>query len=242
MTIGRTSTWAVGAVLLACSALLSQPTSKDKKSSNSNDIPMVERLLAARREYEESLQALRGHYIAVGDYERARWAEDELMQLHRISKQAFRLELEVPPQSLQAANNIPEANDLFRQAISYKSSNRFGQNYVDDQRRAEKLFQQILTKYPQSDKISDVAYQLGDTYEGKSYNQPARAAMYYERCFQWNPKTQLDARLRAAKLYEKPLNERARAIEIYREIITHEIDPKRVEEAQRRLGELGGMK
>ena len=47
-------------------------------------------------------------------------------------------------------------------------------------------------------------------------------------------------RLRAAKLYERQLNERARAIEIYREIITHEVDPKRHEEAQKRLADLNG--
>ena len=110
------------------------------------------------------------------------------------------------------------------------------------QHRAEILFQQLLTSYPQSDKIDDAAYQLGDIYESKTYKQYHRAAVYYERCFQWNTNTQFDARLRAARLYDKNLNERGHAMELYREVVTHETDPKRIQEAQKRLVELSGTK
>jgi TolA-binding protein len=237
MSFGRLSIVALGVILGACYILAADPPSSSKDKKASSDHALVERLLAARREYQETLETLRGHYIATGDLERARWAEEELIQFHRISRQAYSLAHDVPPASLQALNNIPEANTLYRQALSYKDKGLWGNDYTDNQRRAELLFQQLLTRYPQSDKISDAAYQLGDIYESKAYKQNARAAQYFERCFQWNSKTQLDARMRAAKLYEK-LNERARAIEIYREVVTHEVDPKRVEEAQRRLQEL----
>ena len=50
--------------------------------------------------------------------------------------------------------------------------------------------------------------------------------------------THFDARLRAAHLYDRQLKERARAIEIYRDITTHETDPRRIQEAQKRLAEL----
>ncbi len=203
------------------------------------DVELVERLLAARRDYQGCLEQLRSHYAAGGDTERARWAEEELRQYHRIAKQAFVLELDVPPPTLHAAQNIPEANELYRRAMSYKDKG-WGTEYVDNQRRAEILLQQILTAYPQSDKIGDAAYQLGDLYQGKAYLQYRRAAQYYERCFQWNPNTQLDARLRAARLYDKSLADRVRATELYREVTTHETDPKRLQEAQKRLAELSG--
>ena len=188
------------------------PPSGDAKkdSGNSqNDLELVERLMMARREYQKMLELLRAHYMTY-DMERARWAEEELRQFHRISKQAYRLELDVPPPTLQAAYNIPEANELYRKAMLYKDKG-WGTDYVDNQRRTELLLQQILTSYPQSDKIGDTAYQLGDLYEGKAYKQYRRAASYFERCFQWNPNTQLDARLRAARLYDKNLADRARA-------------------------------
>lgn len=214
------------------------PAAKGKKAGS--DVEIVEKLLSARKEYQLTLESLRAHYIGNGDIERARWAEEELLQFHRMSKQAFRLELDVPPPTLQASYNIPEANELYRRAMSFKAKG-WGTTYIDNQRRAELLLQQLLTNYPQSDKISDAAYQLGDIYESNACKQFGRAAQYYERCFQWNPKTQFDARMRAAKLYERT-NERARAMEIYKEITTHETDAKRIEEAQKRLTDLSGRR
>jgi hypothetical protein len=205
------------------------------------DIELVERVLASRREYQRALEKLRLHYLDTGDTERARWAEDELKQYHRICKQAYRLELDVPPPTLQPSQNIPEANKIYQRAMTYKDKG-WGTDYIDNQRRAELLFQQILTQYPQCDKIGDVAFQLGDVYESKAYKQYRRAAQYYERCFQWNPHTQYDARMRAARLYDRALMERGRAIELYKEITTHETDMKRIDEAQKRLAELSGSR
>jgi TolA-binding protein len=214
---------------------------KGKRTAGKGDVEIVERLLAARKEYQATMETLRAHYIGSGDIERARWAEEELVQFHRIAKHPFRLELDVPPPTLEAKYNIPEANELYRQAMKFKDKS-WGQDYIDNQHRAELLFQQLLTNYPQSDKISDAAYQLGDIYESKAFRQYERAAAYFERCFQWNPKTHFDARMRAARLYERYQSERSHAIEIYKEVTTHETDPKRVEEAQKRLTELSGKK
>ena len=163
------------------------------------------------------------------------------MQYHRMSKQAFVHDLVVPPPSLKGTQNVPKANELFRQAKSFKDKG-WGNDYVDNQRRAELLFQKILTTYPNSDKISDMAYQLGDLYEGRAYQQYALAAVFFERCYQWNPRTQHDARMRAARLYERQLNERQKAAEIYKEITTHETDERRIEEARRRMQELSNRR
>jgi hypothetical protein len=122
----------------------------------------------------------------------------------------------------------------------YKDKGWSGTDYIDNQRRAELLLQQLLTSHPQSDKIGDAAYQLGDLYQGKAYLQYRRSALYFERCFQWHPTTHLDARIRAARLYDRVLNERAHAIELYKDITTHETDAKRIAEAQQRLTELSG--
>ena len=218
-----------------------EPPAKGKRPGAKGDVEIVERLLAARKEYQITLEALRLHYIGTGDIERARWAEEELVQYHRIPKHAFRLELDVPPPTLDANKNIPEANELYRQAMKFKDKG-WGQDYIDNQHRAELRLQELLTNYPQSDKLSDAAYQLGDVYESKAFRQYERAAAYFERCFQWNPKTHFDARMRAARLYERYQSERSHAIEIYKEITTHETDPKRVEEAQKKLTELSGKK
>ena len=237
---------ALGLLFRAAVAEPNPEPDKDKRPAAAgagkvSDVPLVERLLAARKEYQVTLESLRKHYIQVGDIERARWAEEELMQYHRITKQVFRLELDVPPPTLKAQQNIPEANRLYREAMAYKDKG-WGTDYVDNQRRAELLLQKILTDYPQSNKISDAAFMLGDIYESKAFRQYQRAAAYYERCFEWNKNTQFDARIRSARLYERQLNNRGKAAAIYREIITHETNDRHIEEARRRLEELSGKR
>jgi hypothetical protein len=215
---------------------------KDKKppAGKTSDDQLVEKLIAARREYQLSLEKLRQHYITEGDIERAKWAEDELVQFHLVPKRAFRLDMVVPPPTLKGDYNIREANELYKQAMKYKDQG-FGTDYTANQHRAELLLQRLLSEHPQSDKISDTAYQLGDIYESKAFKHYDHAAIYFERCFQWNTKTHFDARLRAAHLYEK-LNERNKAIELYTEVSKNETDPKRLEEAQKKLAELSGKK
>jgi hypothetical protein len=225
---------------LSCSGQAPSPAGggpgKDKKASASADNQLVERVLASRKEYQEAMETLRAYYVSAGDIERARLAEDELLQYHRITKNPYRLELDVPPPNLQPLYNIPEANELLRRAITYKDKG-WGTDYTDNQRRAELLLQQLLSKHPQSDKISEAAYLLGDLYESRAYRQYARAASYFDRCYQWDPRTHHDARVRAARLYER-LGEKNKAIAIYQDVTTHETDPKRFDEAQRKLAEL----
>jgi hypothetical protein len=214
------------------------PKGKGSGTTDKNDIELAERVLNARREYALSLEQLRTHYIAVGNVEKERWAHDELREFHRINKQAYVLDLDVPPPTLKATKNIPEANTLLAEAIKDKNKGGFGNDFIDNQRRAELLFQQLLTSYPESDKIDDAAYQLGDMYESKGYQQPRRAAWYFERCFQWHTNTHLDARIRCARIYDKVLQERTDAIRLYNEVKDHETDPRWTAEATKRLAEL----
>jgi TolA-binding protein len=216
-------------------------TGKGAASGVPSDIELVEKLLVARREYQKVLEDLRAHYVSVGDLERKKWAEEELRQYHRIAKQAFRLELDVPPPTLQGQMNIPDANKLYMRALKFKDQG-WGVDYIDNQRRAEILFQRLLTDYPQSDKISDASYQLGDIYESKAYHQYRRAAAYFERCFQWNPLTHFDARLRAARIYDHQLLDRAKAAELYRDVLNRETDQRHHEEATKRLADLSGQR
>lgn len=236
----RIGTWValLGLTASACARAAGPPT-PPKPTDQRSDIELVERLLAARRDYQGTLEQLRTHYLAIGDVEKVRWTEEELRQYHRMNKPAYALELDVPPPTLHAAQNFPEANELYRRAMTYKDKG-WGNDYIDNQRRAEILLQQLLTQYPQSDKIGEAAYQLGDLYEGRAYKQHRRAAQYFERAFQWNPNSGSDARLRAARIYDRQLVERARAVELYREVTLHATDPKQLQEAQKRLADLSG--
>jgi TolA-binding protein len=223
--------------IIAGAPLAQQPATNTPAKGNNGDLELVQHLINVRKNYQKTLENLRLHYLRAGDIERAKWAEEELRQYQRIPKQAFVLDLDVPPPNLKGDTNIPEANKMLTWALTFKDKG-FGTDYIDNQRRAEILFQDMLSKYPTSNKIHLAAFHLGDIYESKAYKQYRRAAAYYERCFQWNPKTHHDARMRAAKLYDYEIKDRTKAIELYREITTHETDPKTLQEANKRLSEL----
>ena len=242
MTASRRPVFALLLGLAAAVAVGAQtppPRTGPAKGAKPNDVEMVERVLAARHDYQVALEGLRAHYISVQDTERVHWVEDELREFHRINKQAYNLDLDVPPPTLRPEKTIPEANELYKRAMAYRDKG-WGTDYLDNQRRSELLFQQVLTSYPESDKIDDAAYRLAELYEGKAYKQYKRAGLYYQRCFQWNPKTHFDARLRAARLYDRVLLDRAEATRLYEEVLSHETDPAQEQEAKKRLLELRG--
>jgi hypothetical protein len=203
-----------------------------------DDAALVERVIAARKEYQNSLVNLYEHYAKIGDKERARWVEAELKDYHLMNKPSYRLDIQdVPPATLEAKVNRPEANNLFRIAKEYKGKGT-GTEYTLNQRRAEIVFQELIAKYPDSDKIADVAYELGELYESRSFHQYNRAAAYFERAYQWRKGSDTDARLRAARLYDKQLGERSKAIELYREVMLNDANKDRMKEAEKRLAEL----
>lgn len=236
----KTTLRTAGVLLLSCTLLLAddKSTKRDGTNSGPDDVAAVKRVIAARQEYQASLEQLREQYQKAGEFERVRWVEEELMNFHRISKRAYRLDLDVPPPSLTPTSNIPEANELFRRAIAYKGKG-WGNELDDNMRRAEILLQQLIALYPQSDKLPDTAYHLGDVYESRAFKQYRRAAVYFERSFQWNPTTNNDSRMRAARLYDRALKDSQHAIGLYKEVINRDSDQKRVEEAKRRLYEMG---
>lgn len=210
------------------------------RPANAQDAEMVERVVAARKEYQASLAAIYAHYAKIGDKKRADWAADELKNYHLQLKPSYRLDiLDVPSKDLQATENSREANELYKQAMTYKDSG-FGTDYILNQRRTELLMQEILRKYPNSDKIASVAYQLGDVYASSAYEQYERAAAYFTRSYQWRRGVQADdAVIRAAQMYEK-IEMIPEAVEMYREEISHGLNEERLKLARRRLAELTG--
>lgn len=214
-----------------------RPGEAPRFGSGASDIELVERVLETRKQYATALKELLAHYHRSGDKQRAKMVEEELVAYHRLPLHAYRLDLDVPSPKLQPLYNQPEANRIYQQALAYKGRG-VGNDYVDNMRRSEILFQQLLTNYPQSTRISDTAYHLGDIYESRAFKQYERAAAYYERCFQWNATTQFDARLRAARIYDRDLKNRSRALELYRLVREFETDTAHIQEANRRIADL----
>jgi tetratricopeptide (TPR) repeat protein len=237
MKVFRHALWLLPAGALAAEAPAQPPRPGPAQPAAAADITLAKRVIAARREYLSALEQLHAYYDSVGDDERRKWAAVELMAYHRVPKAAYVLDLDVAGPGLRPEQNVAAANDLYRRAVSYKGKG-FAGDYQDNLIRAELLFQQLLTQYPTSNKCGDAAYQLADIYETRKPAQHRRAAVYFERSVQWNPTAQTDARVRAARLYDRQLNDRAKAAELYKAVLSFETDERRRQEAQRRLGEL----
>lgn len=241
------TSFAAGLLAVVAAGAPAASARQDKKADSlppaaTSDVEQVEKLLTARKEYEAGLKRLWQHYSSAGDKLRQKWAEEELMAFHLMFKPSYNLDVhDVPPPTLAATTNVKEANELYRTAMEYKGKGS-GNEYILNMRRAEVLLREILEKYPNSDKIPEVAYQLAEMYESRAYRQYDRAARYYERSFQWARGSRTDARLKAAILYDRQLNERSKAIALYRDVMEHDIDPERLRVAERRLAELTGGK
>ncbi|MSR53237.1 MAG: hypothetical protein EXS09_08090 [Gemmataceae bacterium] len=231
--------FAVGGLTLTLVADTTPAPTPKGSAEKAGEVELVESVVKSRKDYWGSLDKLRQHYVATNEIEKAKWVEEELKAYHRMMKYSYRLDVkDVPPPTLQPKQNIADANTLFRRANDYKDRGT-GDELLDNQRRAEILLQAILEKYPESDKIADTAYRLGDIYEHyKPRPQFERAAAYYERSFQWNKASATDARLRAAKIYDRDLKMFDKAKELYKAVMNHDTNTTRVQEAETRLKEL----
>ena len=163
------------------------------------------------------------------------------MGYHLMWKPSYNLDVkDVPPPTLEAKVNVHEANELYRAAMEYKGKG-FGDDYVLNQRRAEMLLPRDPGEVPElgQDRATWPTNSATSTRAGRTSSTTGRRK-YFERSFQWVKGSRTDARLRAAMLYDRQLNERAKAIELYREEIAHDTDADRIKQAERRLGELTG--
>ena len=154
-----------------------------------------------------------------------------------MMKYSYRLDVkDVPPPTLQRKQNITEANNLFRRAIEYKGKGGEGDAFIDNQRaQAEILLQAILEKHPESDKIAEAAYHLGDIYENYRPRPPStnERRLITNRSYQWNKASATDARLRTARIYDQDCADAStrRSAEAYRAVMNHDTNPTRVAEA-----------
>jgi TolA-binding protein len=155
-------------------------------------------------------------------------------------KPRYLLAAEIAGPDLRPTQGIEAANQLYQEGLDYKNYPAFPPGkkaYLDT---ALEKFRTIIEKYPQSDKIDDAAFRMGEIYGGWYFQDYARAVQSYQRCWQWNPQTEHPARFNAAKIYEEKLKNRAKAVELYNEVIAKSQDEEKVRQAQERIRALTG--
>lgn len=152
------------------------------------------------------------------------------------------------PQILNTTSGVPsDANTLYAEGVTLEEhAGPIGSlNVLKDEsmlRMALDKYNQIISKYPTSDKIDDAAFRMGGIYEYlKDYPE---ALKNYQRTYQWNPETPTVARFKAAYLLDHQLGRRVEALQIYQEALSKITTSNEhflwVQYAERRVKELSG--
>jgi TolA-binding protein len=204
------------------------------------ELGLVEEVARLRKAYGRSLLALKDYYLARGAQHKIEWVEQELKAFEATPKIRYLTIAEVVGPELKPLRRITAADQLYKEGLDYKNYPAFPPAKKDYLKNALDKFQAIIEKYPESDKIDDAAFRMGEIYGGWYFDDSARAVQCYERCWQWDPETQYAARFNAAKIYEERLKNRIKAVELYNAVLLKSRNPDEVNQARERIKALTG--
>jgi tetratricopeptide (TPR) repeat protein len=206
------------------------------------EVQLVEQMARYRGSYQQHLELLAEFYDKQGNHIKAVWARQELEQLQLGPQREYLVIAEVAGPDLQADRSVVEADMLYQEGMALMRQGRggLGNLFVDKKKMYLSIdkFNELITNYPDSDKIDDAAFQIGEIYRHylKDYS---RAMLYYQRVWQWDAQTPLPARFGVAKIYDEYLHNRVKAIEYYEKAINLEAGyPQNVVYATNRIEEL----
>jgi tetratricopeptide (TPR) repeat protein len=212
------------------------------KIADTSEADIVEQMAINRQAYRQGLELLAGYYMRTGNNMKLEWAQKELAALNAMPKYNYIIEAEVAPRNYKVSASIPEADDLYYEAEDMdKEAGALPILKNENQLRlALEKYNEVIKKYPSSDKIDDAAYNAGVIYE--YFKDYSIALLYFKRTFQWDPETPHPARFRAARILDKNLHRNAEALQLYHEAVKIEGQFDRYREwrefAEKRIREL----
>jgi hypothetical protein len=222
-----------------------RPEPRETDLRGLGEVGLAEEVVRARKAYDRALLALRDHYTARGTAVKLGWVSSELEAFDKVPKVQYLTVAEMAGPNLRPIRRIEAADQLYEEGMQNKNypampfpmSNPGKDAYL---KKALEKFQTIIEKYPESDKIDDAVFRMGEVYGGWYYNDPTRAVECYERCWTWNPKTEYPAIFNAAKIYEEKLNNRTKAVELYNRVLTEGPNEELQKQAADRIKALTG--
>ena len=190
---------------------------------NADERILAEFAVGARKQYLQALDNLIDLYERTDNTFRHRLAKNVKDRFDPVHTYMYFMQAEVPPADLKPIEVIPEANQLYDKAYDLYRSGKILPAVVDykKEREALLLFKELVRKYPQSDKIALSAYYIGEILK-EYFDEDLRAVQWYERAWQWDPNITKPARFQAATVYDYRLQDKAKAVEMYRAAIQHE--------------------
>jgi tetratricopeptide (TPR) repeat protein len=192
-----------------------QPPAAIVKAAAGSETDLIEQVATNREAYQQGLVSLIDYYGRTGNNLKLGWARTELAAMEAMPRYNYIIEATVAGPDLKATASIPEADELYAEARELqKEAERLIVIKDDDLLRlALDKYNQLIRKYPASDKIDDAAFKSAGIYE--YFKDYTIALLYYQRSFQWDAATPYPARFKAAYILDIRMHRRAEALELY---------------------------
>ncbi len=180
---------------------------------------IIEQVATNREAYRRTLKALVDHYTNTGNDMKLAWAQKELKTLDKTRQYHYIIEASVAGPNLKPTASIEMANYLYDDAVRReKLAKRFIIIIDDDQLRvALGKYNEVIKRYPTSDKIDDAVFRAAGIHE--HFKDYTIALLYYQRTYQWDPQTPYLAEFKAAYILDQHLSRRGEALELYQKAI-----------------------
>ncbi len=188
---------------------------------------LVEYAVTARNDYTAAVSALVEFLKnkAPDDYKTLRVANMQ-KRFDPVLTYLYFMDAEIPSADLRPTEVNPAADAIFVQAVKLHKDGKgilrtFATTNYQKQRQALVKFLDLVRSHPHSTKIGLSAFYIGEIYK-EYFNQNIRSVAWYERAWQWDPKIEKPARYNAATVWDLRLQDKKKAIELYRQAIEHE--------------------
>jgi len=188
---------------------------------DAHEVDLVEQVLTHRAMYHRTLGMLHDYYEGEGYEHKRRWTEQELAAVERTPSFKYLLSAEVPAEDLRPLASIGEADEMYQRGLALLKDGGHGTPALYRQElmlQALETFVDLIRTWPSSDKIDDAAFFCGEIHKEYFKDHEPIAVRWYERAWSWDPQTPHPARFQAAVVYDYRLHDRARALELYRQV------------------------
>jgi len=230
----------VAVLLLLLHGWALQAEEEKSSAADQAEVGLVENVAEARATYRQALTELVHYYSRIGNDAKRKQAQEELDGFDDVVKHEYVILAYVVDPNIKPTRTIPEADRLYKDGMEYKNYRTlfFRRSKKKKLQLALERFKEILLKHPESDKCDDAAYRIAQIYDGQHFRDPVLAVKYYEKCFEWDPRTPYDARYCAARIYDLKLKDPDTAVRVYALAVEKERDERIREKAENRLAEL----
>jgi tetratricopeptide (TPR) repeat protein len=206
---------------------------------DASESDIIEQVVINRQAYQRYIAVLIAHYESTGNNMKLGWAKDELKGLKQVPQYNYIIEAIIAGPNLKAGRSIAEAELIYMEALRLEKQAKKYVVLTNEEmlRLALDKYNQLIKKYPTSDRIDDAAFKAGGIYE--YFKDYTIALLYYQRAYQWDPDTIHPARFKAAYILDKRLHRRAEALELYQQVVEKEGRHKKWKEyAEKRIRKL----